>query len=339
MRWRESDGVRWLEPELLGTPGPRSRPGSAGSARSPSRASTSACSPTTTATPWSRTASGSPPRSASTRTGSRSAARSTAPSWPFTPRRRSRARSRSPAAPSSPRSTATSSIEPGLAPLVFVADCLPVALAGPGGVAMLHCGWRGLAAGIVARGRRGGRGDRRRRSVPGSGPAATRSARRCSARSPASGRESPRADARPARGRPPAARATPGSSEVESAGLCTSCEAELFFSHRRDAGRTGRQAGLAWIDGRRLSDAGPDPRPRPGEDRRQPRAGPRDRRRPASRSSSPTKYVPLEEMGALAEAGVDPGRREPPAGPRAPSTSAGATPSSGTSSATCRAAR
>ena len=42
--------------------------------------------------------------------------------------------------------------EAGLAPLVFTADCLPVALAGPGGVAMLHCGWRGLAAGIIARG-------------------------------------------------------------------------------------------------------------------------------------------------------------------------------------------
>ncbi|HEV7482119.1 MAG TPA: laccase domain-containing protein, partial [Solirubrobacterales bacterium] len=41
---------------------------------------------------------------------------------------------------------------PGLAPLVFTADCLPVALSGPGGVAMLHCGWRGLAAGIVAAG-------------------------------------------------------------------------------------------------------------------------------------------------------------------------------------------
>ena len=41
---------------------------------------------------------------------------------------------------------------PGLAPLVFTADCLPVALAGPGGAAMLHCGWRGLAAGIVAAG-------------------------------------------------------------------------------------------------------------------------------------------------------------------------------------------
>ena len=33
------------------------------------------------------------------------------------------------------------------------------------------------------------------------------------------------------------------------AGLCTSCEPELFFSHRRDTGRTGRQAGIAWIEG------------------------------------------------------------------------------------------
>ena len=40
----------------------------------------------------------------------------------------------------------------GPALLVFVADCVPVALSGPGGVAMLHCGWRGLAAGIIARG-------------------------------------------------------------------------------------------------------------------------------------------------------------------------------------------
>ena len=116
------------------------------------RASTSASSPTTTATRWSRTAAGSPPRSASPRSGSRSAARSTAPSWPSTPRRRSRARSREPGSAELAEVDGHVIAEPGLAPLVFVADCLPVALAGPGGVAMLHCGWRGLAAGIVARG-------------------------------------------------------------------------------------------------------------------------------------------------------------------------------------------
>ncbi|MGI8461123.1 MAG: laccase domain-containing protein, partial [Solirubrobacterales bacterium] len=34
--------------------------------------------------------------------------------------------------------------------------------------------------------------------------------------------------------------------EVDVAGYCTSCEAELFFSHRRDGPRTGRQGGLVW---------------------------------------------------------------------------------------------
>ena len=36
-----------------------------------------------------------------------------------------------------------------LTPLVMVADCLPVAMTGRRGVAMAHCGWRGLAGGIV----------------------------------------------------------------------------------------------------------------------------------------------------------------------------------------------
>src|SRR3954451_18591639 len=42
-------------------------------------------------------------------------------------------------------------VEPGLAALVLVADCLPVAIAGGGAVAMLHCGWRGLAGGLIAK--------------------------------------------------------------------------------------------------------------------------------------------------------------------------------------------
>ena len=35
-----------------------------------------------------------------------------------------------------------------------------------------------------------------------------------------------------------------GVGDVEASGLCTSCDEELFFSHRRDAGTTGRQAGM-----------------------------------------------------------------------------------------------
>jgi len=28
---------------------------------------------------------------------------------------------------------------------------------------------------------------------------------------------------------------------------CTSCRADLFFSHRRDGPETGRQAGVVWL--------------------------------------------------------------------------------------------
>ena len=39
--------------------------------------------------------------------------------------------------------------QPGVALMVVTADCLPVALAGGGCVAMVHAGWRGLAADIL----------------------------------------------------------------------------------------------------------------------------------------------------------------------------------------------
>lgn len=138
--------------------------------------------------------------------------------------------------------------DPGLAALVFVADCLPVAMAGPGGVAMLHCGWRGLAAGIVARGAEAV-GATDAAIGPGIGPCCYEVGEEVLGafaglgEGVASGRmldlaEVARRLLRDA-----------GVEEVESAGLCTSCEGELFFSHRRDAGRTGRQAGLVWLDG------------------------------------------------------------------------------------------
>jgi YfiH family protein len=138
--------------------------------------------------------------------------------------------------------------EPGLAPLVFVADCLPVALAGPGGVAMVHAGWRGLAGGILAAGAQAVAATSAAIG-PGIGPCCYEV-----------GEEVLGAFAGLGEGvaqggmldLPEAARrslAAAGVERVESAGLCTSCERELFFSHRRDQGRTGRQAGIAWIEG------------------------------------------------------------------------------------------
>jgi hypothetical protein len=141
--------------------------------------------------------------------------------------------------------------EARLAALVLVADCLPVALSGPGGVAMLHCGWRGLAAGIIERGVEAV--DATAAAVgPGIGPCcyevgpevidvfselgAGLAADRMLDLNEVARRLLDRA----------------GVLSTELAGICTSCEPEFFFSHRRDGPRTGRQAGLAWIDGEGL---------------------------------------------------------------------------------------
>jgi copper oxidase (laccase) domain-containing protein len=38
-----------------------------------------------------------------------------------------------------------------------------------------------------------------------------------------------------------------GVTQIEDVDLCTSCREDLFFSHRRDKGVTGRQGGFAWL--------------------------------------------------------------------------------------------
>ena len=136
---------------------------------------------------------------------------------------------------------------PATAALVFVADCVPVALAGAKGVAMLHCGWRGLAAGIVARGV-AAIGATDAAIGPSIGPCCYEVGTEVLSTF------EPLGDG-VASGRmldlPEVARrllAAAGIERIELSGLCTSCEPGLFFSHRRDRGRTGRQAGLAWRD-------------------------------------------------------------------------------------------
>ena len=57
--------------------------------------------------------------------------------------------------------------ERGLALLVLVADCLPVALSDGDRAAMLHCGWRALAGGIIEKAVRALRRPAGRRRRPG----------------------------------------------------------------------------------------------------------------------------------------------------------------------------
>jgi YfiH family protein len=136
---------------------------------------------------------------------------------------------------------------PGTAPLVFVADCLPVALRRPGGLALVHAGWRGLAGGIFASAAEAV-GATGAAIGPGIGPCCYEVGDEVLAAFAGLGEgiAAGRMLDLPEVARRQLARA--GVESVESAGLCTSCEEELFFSHRRDQGRTGRQAAIAWLE-------------------------------------------------------------------------------------------
>jgi YfiH family protein len=135
----------------------------------------------------------------------------------------------------------------GVGLLVLVADCLPVALIAPGRAAMLHCGWRPLAAGIVEKAL-ASFGDEPPAAAIGPGIG------RCcyevgeevlsefaDLEGVADGRM---LDLRMVVRRKLEAA---GVSVIEDVDLCTSCRPDLFFSHRRDNGVTGRQGGIAWL--------------------------------------------------------------------------------------------
>jgi YfiH family protein len=148
-------------------------------------------------------------------------------------------------APGLPEADGQATDQRGLVPLVFVADCLPVAMAGPRGVAMIHCGWRGMAAGIVQHGVEAVEATAAAIG-PSIGPCCYEVGEEVLDAFSALGDGA--ASGRMLDLREVARRLLEqaGVDRVEISDLCTSCHPELFFSHRRDRGRTGRQAGLAW---------------------------------------------------------------------------------------------
>ena len=140
--------------------------------------------------------------------------------------------------------------EPGRAVMLLTADCLPIAITRTNGrpaVAVLHAGWRGLLAGIAEAGARAlGGGSLAAAVGPGIGPCCyevgdevAASFRERFGHDVVVGRRLDLAEAAER-----ALRAA-GCETVERVGLCTSCDEELFFSHRRDRGRTGRQGIVA----------------------------------------------------------------------------------------------
>jgi YfiH family protein len=134
----------------------------------------------------------------------------------------------------------------GLGLLVLVADCLPVALVAPGRVAMLHCGWRPLAAGIVEKALAAFDEPPAAAIGPGIGRCCYEVGEEVLAEfadleGVADGRM---LDLRMVTRRKLEAA---GVAQIEDVDLCTRCREDLFFSHRRDRGVTGRQGGFAWL--------------------------------------------------------------------------------------------
>ena len=138
--------------------------------------------------------------------------------------------------------------EPGIPMLKLTADCVPIAIARTGGtpaLALLHVGWRGLLEGIVEAGAAalGPRGGPLRGIVgPAIGPCCyevgPEVAEPFAARFGADVLRGRNLDLWNAAER--ALRAA-GVERVERIDLCTACNPDLFFSHRRDHGVTGRQ--------------------------------------------------------------------------------------------------
>jgi YfiH family protein len=131
---------------------------------------------------------------------------------------------------------------PGQPMLALAADCVPIAIAATDGeprLAVLHAGWRGLAEGVVESGVRA-LGAARTAAVvgPSVGPCCYEVGPEVSARFDADLTKARILDLWTAAER---ALRRAGVLEVERVDLCTRCNPELFFSHRRSGQKRGTQ--------------------------------------------------------------------------------------------------
>lgn len=143
----------------------------------------------------------------------------------------------------------------GLPLAITSADCVPLVLASSSDptIVVVHAGWRGLAAGILAR--VVALFDRAHDVAVAIGPAIGPDHYEVGGdvvaaveRAPLSSAVATRAGDRFALDLVGTARGTlarAGVEHVSDTGLCTACERSRFFSHRADGGRTGRQIAIA----------------------------------------------------------------------------------------------
>ncbi|MHB8492289.1 MAG: polyphenol oxidase family protein [Solirubrobacteraceae bacterium] len=141
--------------------------------------------------------------------------------------------------------------------VALTADCLPIALACEGSVAIVHAGWRGLAAGVIERGVLAMRALSPAAPLgaaigPGAGGCCYEvrdEVRAALGEWAALGAGGDGREGGPATVDLQAIAAArlraAGVQEVQAVGLCTVCD-ERFFSHRREGARAGRQGAIVW---------------------------------------------------------------------------------------------
>jgi YfiH family protein len=143
--------------------------------------------------------------------------------------------------------------EPGQGMMLVTADCVPVAIARTNGerpaLAVLHVGWRGLLDGIVENGVAVVGGGRLSAAIgPGIGPCCYEVGLDVSEPFEVRFGREVLSDGKLDLWRATElALARAGVGTVERTDLCTFCHLELFFSHRRDRGTTGRQGVIAAV--------------------------------------------------------------------------------------------
>lgn len=159
-----------------------------------------------------------------------------------------------------PPSDALVTAAPGVALLGFYADCVPILLYDPrrGTVGLAHAGWRGTVAGVAARAVEAMArelGSRAGDILAAIGPAIRSCCyvvddtvtapllEACGGFVERGGGGRVTADIVGAN-RYFLARAGVRLGNIFDSGLCTSCRGDLFFSHRRQAGREGRMAAI-----------------------------------------------------------------------------------------------
>jgi hypothetical protein len=141
--------------------------------------------------------------------------------------------------------------EPRLPMLALAADCVPIAIAvrGRGRLAVLHAGWRGLLGGLLAEGvsaLRRDDGDEDLVAVigPSAGPCCYEVGADVAGRFDSDLTRDGRLDLWSATER--LLRAA-GVADVERVDVCSICNPELFFSHRRDGKPRGVQGVIGYV--------------------------------------------------------------------------------------------